>query len=220
MPRTLAETYEALRRRGVEYLAFLSFARDRPPKELVRQAERVKEALEQELGYFVDRPAGKGLVFFDDEALKGGDYIDGNLGCSLCKSVCVVAVCAPVYFDRSYCGREWAAMEQLGARRFPNAPRKPIVPVLLRKPDPLPPVFVGERAIKYYDISQDSVARNYFKGAKFGDLIRNAIVPRVKEFAEALVDSDAGCDCNDFKLPASTAFAGYSLNAAPFPLRG
>jgi len=76
-----------------------------------------------------------GLSVYKDDILKTkpGVRYPGELAYRLCKSVCMVAVLVPEYFESDWCRAEWKAMEKLEAKRSVNEKRDGlIVPVLLR----------------------------------------------------------------------------------------
>src|SRR5262245_14625485 len=71
-------------------------------------------------------------VYVDKERLNTGFKWNDALAAGLCRSRCMVAVCVPLYFDREYCLREWAGMEDLEQRRLqPNAVERMILPVIV-----------------------------------------------------------------------------------------
>src|SRR5204862_7890199 len=111
-------------------------------------AERIKEAVEEDLGQLIATPK----VFIDEPGIEGGSDWEKTLQKALCRSVAMVAVCAQVYFhpDRPWCGREWAAMEHLSRKRLGGKDFYTIIPLVYRETRPMPPVSAK---VQYIDIS-------------------------------------------------------------------
>ncbi len=60
------------------------------------------------------------MVFLDESELACGDEWEKRIRSNICKSISMIAICAPMYYRREHhwCGREWAAMEHLGTARL------------------------------------------------------------------------------------------------------
>ena len=85
-------------------------------------------------------------VYRDEDRLQPGYDYNHALAQSICESVCMIVIYGPPYAERSYCIREFMAMEQIEAQRsrkigsaWPREYRL-IIPILFRgKAEELPP---------------------------------------------------------------------------------
>ena len=138
-------------------------------------ARTVKAAIESRLSEsFVTSK-----VFLDESGLQGGDQWDPALRRALCRSMSMIAICAPVYFrsEHHWCGLEWASMYQLGQARLPNVTYVPIIPLMVRVPDPLP---WGAGKIQFIDVSRVTIkGRKYFRTDEFRTKI-DLVVKRIE----------------------------------------
>lgn len=136
-----------------EYSCFVSYRHGR--KRLMTSfIEQLIAALEAYVEPYVDLP-----VFHDVDGLYGGDLYDREFARVLCRSVCMIAVYTPTYFDRqrTYCAREYRGMEIVEERRFGRIndervkTRGLIIPIVLKG---VPPPYVTTRRAIKYDFSQ------------------------------------------------------------------
>src|SRR5688572_10566725 len=103
-------------------------------------------------------------IYVDYERLKGGQFIDANLGRAIYESACMVMVYHPTYFDldHTYCAREYRAMVALEQQRLPlladsrDRGQGLIIPVILRGKDTLPDEIANHRF--YEDFSKFMLA--------------------------------------------------------------
>jgi hypothetical protein len=125
-----------------KYLCFISYAS--PNRDFVYDLE---EALGKELERYV---RGKEIldngIFIDNNRIHGGDFPDEAIRQAICKSVCMIMVYTPSYFneDYTYCTREFKGMEHLEEHRLsiltdPELKTHGlIIPVVFRGRDYLP----------------------------------------------------------------------------------
>jgi hypothetical protein len=129
----------------------------------------------------------------------------------------MVAICAPIYYrpEHDWCGLEWAAMEQLSLCRLRGSEFRAIIPVIVRKSEPLPAAVAG---VQYIDLSRVTLlGRRYFTFPEFRKKIQ-VIVGQIEQIAEELWRSDARANCDSFQFPTKSAFADYSIPPQRFPI--
>ena len=168
-------------------------------------------------------------VFIDQERLKGGDFYNEILATDLCRSVCMLLVYWPDYFDleHTYCAREYQAMRGLEAHRLKllksvkERRHGLIIPAVFR--GNLPSEVRNKRLSKDFSYFQTSSPR----------LNRHArSVTMIREIAEYIdgrcraferLDADPFLNCNDFTLPPEEEVRPWIAEikgaAAPFPGR-
>ena len=107
------------------------------------------------------------------------------------------------------------AMEQLTAKRLPNAGITPIIPVMYRKSSlPYPAT-----KLRYVDMTRVSLlGRRFYATAEFRRMI-GEIISQIGLIAAALVEIGAKPTTEDFVFPGRSAFAGYDVPALPPPFR-
>jgi hypothetical protein len=199
---------------GYEYHCFISWPHTRNP-DMTNCARMIGGAIEEFLA--LDIPTPK--VFLDESEITGGAVWQSRLERALCKSVAMVSICAPIYYHPSHrwCGLEWAAMDRLSQERLPDVDFKAIIPVLLRKEDPLPREV---QEVQYIDFSRVIIrGRRYYRTQDFRRKTVE-IVNRIEQVARTLADNQRIADCEDFDLPTTPAFADYHARTQPFPFRG
>lgn len=195
-----------------EYHCFISWPHTRN-NEISECARTVKEAIESRLAESFVNPK----VFLDETGIRGGDQWDPTLRKALCRSMSMVAICAPVYFrtEHYWCGLEWASMDQLGRRRLPDVTYAPIIPLMVRVPDPLP---WAAGKIQFIDVSRVTIkGRKYFRTDEFRTKI-DSVVRRIEEIAVGLWENEAVANCEIFQFPTVSAFANYLAPTQSFPL--
>lgn len=127
--------------------------------------------------------------YFDANLGPGVDY-PAELQKSLCKSLCLVAVLTPEYFESAWCRAEWEAMEKLEKMRLPaGAPRQLIIPILLRGDDGQAGRFCGPRNL--YDLSTLDDPKQQLKNLKYRRQVET-IAKEIKKISGTLTDCDCG----------------------------
>ena len=210
----MAITYEIDQwlRQSYENHCFISWPHTINP-DITECARAVRKAILEGLATSFNDPQ----VFLDERAITGGADWEIKLRRALCKSMSMVAICAPIYYrpEHNWCGLEWAAMEHLSSTRLQGCDFKAIIPVMVRKSDPLPSVV---SKIQYVDVSRMTLqGRRYFAYPEFCCKI-NEIVVRIEQIAEELWRCQRVADCDLFQFPAESAFLDYSAPAQRFPL--
>jgi hypothetical protein len=201
-----------------KYSCFISYAGFSSPQSLVAKEfiDQLKEALESEISLYVRLP-----VFLDQERLRGGDLFNEELATSICQSVCMICVFTPNYFDRNrtYCAREFRAMEILERRRLERLGdhnhKGAIIPIILRGSQALPEYIRSKR--QFHDFSGFVVSRTR--------LIRNPNFNRkISDIAAYIYDlynnnSEDHCrDCHAFQLPAVDEIVPWMNSAKCLPM--
>jgi hypothetical protein len=177
-------------------------------------ALRTKEAIEENLALLVPEPK----VFMDESGITGGAEWQETIRRALCRSISMVAICAPIYYHPSHewCGLEWAAMNMLSDKRMPDVSFRAIIPVIVRASDPFPNAI---SKIQVIDFSKITVrGPRYYATQEYKTKILE-IVNRIEEIAEAIVFNQAKPLCDEFQLPKTSAFLDYHTTSQPFPLR-
>ncbi|MGE0085343.1 MAG: toll/interleukin-1 receptor domain-containing protein [Desulfococcaceae bacterium] len=198
---------------GYEYHCFISWPRTLNP-DITGCAERLKQSIEQWLALSFSNPR----VFLDLTDVIGGDRWETTMLNALCRSMALVAVCAPIYYhpDHKWCGIEWASMDELSRRRFPDAEFHAIIPVIVRNSEILPdPV----KKIQYHDMSRlITTGRRYYATNEYRGII-NKIGGRIEEIAITLSENCVEADCDSFQFAASSAFSDYHTQQQSMPFR-
>jgi hypothetical protein len=179
-------------------------------------ARNVKRMIREYLSISVSRPE----VFLDEDGIPGGAEWEETLRRKLCRSVTMVAICAPIYYDSSHkwCGLEWAAMDMLSTIRLAGEGFKAIIPLIIRirEDEPLPEAVAN---LQYFDFSRImTTGRGYYKTKECRENIRD-IVNRIDDIAVTLANRQAQAACDKFQIPTESAFAGYQVRRQPAPFR-
>jgi hypothetical protein len=224
-------TYEALdaglRERDFRYWCFISWATG--GRELQVFVERLQEALYEE---FKNLFPVMQDVFLSSNRVRIGHAWENELGDSLSRSVCLIAVLTPPYFasSHSYCGREWAAMTQLSAERFGPYVAPGILPVTFRECEEMPDVA---RRLQHRDISRVALqTRDVHKTQHFRKLV-NELVAATIVIGKSTVQQAAHAGTPDkgsgspgsgsktggsvFRLPENSAFGAMSAVVPRLP---
>jgi|ERR1019366_415524 hypothetical protein len=194
---------------GYEHHCFISWPHT-IDSDITECARQVTRAITGRLAQLFAEPR----VFLDETALQVGDTWEPRLKSALCKSMAMVAVCAPIYYHpkHKWCGLEWAAMDVLSNNRFPGQSSKAIFSLMIRMSEPLPPVI---SATQYIDISRVTIlGRQYYKRTEFRETIAK-IGNLIEKIAFELVDKQIKADCDSFQFPTESAFSDYGA-----PLQG
>jgi hypothetical protein len=202
-----------LQQAGYEYHCFISWPHTEN-KEITDCARFIRDAIKNGLALSVPNPK----VFLDESSIMVGNEWPMALRQALCKSVAMVAICAPIYFHpaHKWCGLEWAAMEMLSRSRLPNQETKAIIPVMIRTSDSLPKAV---SKIQYVDLSSITVrGRRYYTTQEFKEKVKQ-IIDSIERIAAVLVHNQSKTDCERFRFPSSSAFGDYRPRSQPLPFR-
>lgn len=204
---------EWLQDAGYEFHCFISWAHT-GSKEMTDCAIRVRDTIQSELSALIQNPR----VFLDARDFSAGDDWREGLMISLCKSLTMVAICAPIYYQdaHKWCGQEWAAMDMLSQKRLAGEDFKPIIPLIVRISDPLPGVVAEVQYIDFSCVTTRS--RRYYVTQEFKSKIQE-IGKRIEQIALIIVRNQVEADCEQFQFPTESAFLSYLAKSQPFPLR-
>jgi hypothetical protein len=181
---------------------------------MVECGKRIKYAIEQMLYDSIPKPR----VFFDEADVREGAEWREATARALCRSVVMVAICAPVYYHPAFewGGLEWAAMDMLSKSRLPGEDFKAIIPIILRDRGTLPSP-VAE--IRSFDVSRAKACGNrYYSHPDFRQKMM-AVSERIEEIAFVMACNGIVADCEQFQLPIQSAFSGYEATPQRFPFR-
>jgi len=169
-------------------------------------------------------------IFFDEDRLNGGDFIDQKIATELCRSACMVMFFVTHNFDRDhpYCAMEYLAMRDLEAKRLAGLPANLagaglIIPVVFKGESHLPAEIKNSR--KFHKMSTVQQPRDFARREYVNtfDAIaeRIASLHRAQEASRAIHD----CDCSGFCLPDKVQVdtwldTHHVTQAAPFRTGG
>ncbi len=195
----------------IKYSCFISYRR--------RSAELAQDfhlSLDRELRHWTSLP-----IFRDDTEIKGGDFLENKISLALCESACMVMIYTPTYFDmfRTYCAREFKAMEvleakrnkMLGARR--NEKHGLIIPVVYRGWDYFPKQ-ISDRLSYKFDFNV--CGKSY--------LNRNEYQVSIKEIAQYIysrcnelnaLSKDPCEECSKFEMPSENEVLPWIASMLP-----
>jgi hypothetical protein len=143
-----------------------------------------------------------------DRSLQAGRLFNQTLADALCRSLCMIVIYTPHYFDQvhTYCAREYRAMEMLEQKRLSKLAAQQqfgglIIPIVLRGAQFLPAAISGRRQI----VSFESFALWSEKIAyspEFGPSVRK-IAELIVAYNEILApwSDEFTCECDGFKFP-------------------
>ena len=190
------EVEKWLKNAGYKYYCFISW----PHTDSYEMTECAKQ-LEKDIKSGLSLNVPRAEVFLDDE-IKGGDNWLKKITETLCQSVVMVAVCAPVYFhpEHRYCHLEWTAMSKLSKKRFPDKKIHTIIPILLKEMRPWPEPILKMK-IQCYDFSRVmTLGRAYYEQPEYREK-KNEIVERIVSICNKLSENEREANCQDFSLP-------------------
>jgi hypothetical protein len=201
---------------GYEHYIFLSYPRE-PDADVMKVALAIATAVRQRLSdYTIVNNCRR--VFVDEHCLPKGDFWEPRIKHALCRSVVLVAVCAPIYYrqEHHWCGREYKAMQTLTSLRKGGA----VFPLIVRKfrDYPLP---AAVSAVQYVDLVREAnTYANFTRRARFQKAV-DEILELVVSVATALRAKEAIADplSYGFEFPQNSAFDDYNGPAEPVPLR-
>lgn len=136
----------------------------------------------------------------------GIDY-PRELSLQLCRSVCLVAIIVPDYWESGWTVGEWHAMEQLERSRVGRP--ELIIPVIVRGDRPTLSQRIGPRQYFEFDI----VAARQLKNIKHLQKIRD-IARKIDEHVKALAATPV--ECETFRIDIATT-PGMAVAADPDP---
>lgn len=145
---------------------------------------------------------GKLNTYLDEARLRGGDIIDHELATNLCKSVCMIMVFTPFYFDseKRYCSQEYKAMEMLEEKRSKLAGEQLslIIPIIFKG---IPPKGITTR--KFYDFTKYSLLEpEIIKNPQFYKDIEEIAQTILQTYLKLESKKENFCgDCLSFTLP-------------------
>ncbi len=198
-----------------EYACFISYRHGLSPG-----YQKIYESFRRQLAVQVELYLPGMQVYFDTDRLRGGDFFNRALALALCRSVCMISLFNPYYFDprHPYTAREYQAMVSLERQRLPLLPNGSwkglIIPVVLR--GTLPEVISNER--QYYEL--DLLAPDDWKKRKFLKELRKIakdIYVRHEAFRIAGVDPCRPCD--GFEFPSEADILEWLTGITAPPLR-
>jgi hypothetical protein len=199
---------------GYEHYVFISYP-NAEGAAAVRCANAIARAVRRRFADFTTR-SDCHRVFVDKECIaKGGEW-EPTLRTALCKSVLMVAVCAPIYYEQTHkwCGLEYQAMLSLGQIRGISA----VLPMVVRrfKDYPLPEAV---KQLQYIDVTVESTKDpGYFNRPKF-DKVLDDIVDRLVNVATTMRDNNVKANAEHFNFPDRSAFEDYNGRRQSAPLR-
>jgi TIR domain len=146
------------------------------------------ESFEQELNRY---------LILDVLAFRGANLAPGTLypkalSESLCRSLCLVALVVPQYFESAWCIAEWNAMLNFEATRLPRSQKSLIFPVVLGgDPSELQTRFGGR---KWHDFRSVNTPARQLANSEHRQKIR-LIADEINSLGDILKNlSPTGCD--------------------------
>jgi hypothetical protein len=159
------ETDNWLKDAGYEHYCFISYPHGKRC-DVVQLAHSLAEGIRRELRNYTDD--AEKLVFIDVDVPGGTDW-EERLRLALCRSVTMIAVCAPIYYEHAWCGREFNGMLSLHQTRLSGASITPIIPMIVRKSaDPLPEAI---QRIQYLDLVEHTTRGAFRRRQEFKDTV-------------------------------------------------
>jgi hypothetical protein len=179
------------------YACFISYKR--PPKRAAQPAIpgakppdkhlwlEFAEAFQVKLDKYLNTQVGS----YRDEALRPGADYPRELATSLCKSMCMVALVVPEYFESKWCKTEWEAMETFEQARLGGGKHGLIIPVICTgEPELLKPKFGPRQAVDLRGIVSPAKQLSSIKSLEKIQSVAN----QINDLARNLAASDFDCD--------------------------
>jgi hypothetical protein len=187
-----------------QYACFVSYRHPPVQGELAeRFIDDLSGALKSELGAWMNEP-----LFVDRDRMQAGTFFNPALAGALCRSVCMIMVYTPHYFNTQnpYCAREYVAMEKLEKVRLSRLPDQQrygglIVPIILRGEEYLPPTIRNER--HYYSFERFTLwSKRIAHNPQLEPLVRQiaGVIYARKNMLDPWSD-EFTCDCHSFTFP-------------------
>jgi len=191
----------------IKYSCFISYR-----SLSVDVARDLHVSLDSELRLWTHLP-----IYRDETRLHGGDFFNRELALALCESACMVMIYTPTYFDRdkTYCAREYKAMEILETKRLEqlgyerNYQHGLIIPIVYRGIDFFPAYVSGVR--NYYKFDTFHIcSKAYLRNNQYQDSIK-AIAKYILERCNELnaLDVDPCEICGSFEIPPAEEIHGW-----------
>jgi len=191
----------------LKYSCFISY---RSPS--AKLAQDFHTSLDRELRHWTPLP-----IYRDETRLHGGDFFNREIALALCESACMVVIYTPTYFDRvkTYCAREYKAMEILEAMRLQqlgyerNYQHGLIIPIVYRGIDIFPSYVSGAR--NYYKFDTFHICgKSYLRNNQYQDSIKQ-IAEYIYERCNELnaLDIDPCEICGSFEIPPVEEIHGW-----------
>lgn len=207
-----AEHDEWLKKAGYQYYAFISWPHIQNDN-MKNCVKAIKTRIEQDLRLDIDDPH----IFLDEQEIKPGYQWEPVLKDALCKSVTMIALCAPVYYSQKchlWCGLEWATMETLKQKRLGDDKLHTILPILVK--DHQPPKAVTSIQYSFSIDLRGVLATGYYESEEFKQ-VGLSIVDHVERVAWKLKEKNARADYDTFALPTGSPFEDFKDVPQPFP---
>jgi hypothetical protein len=187
-----------------EYACFVSYRHPDAQGDLAeRFIDDLSGALQSELGAWMNE-----RIYVDRNRMRVGTLFNPALANALCKSVCMLVVYTPHYFDAEhpYCAREYRAMEKLEEARLARLPQQErygglIIPIILRGEKYLPSTIRDQR--QYYSFERFSL---YSRRIAYNPQLE----PQLRKIAELIHSyknmlspwsDEFTCNCHSFIFP-------------------
>jgi hypothetical protein len=183
-----------------EFCCFISYPHGQEDV-LVPIVKDFVEGLKTELGALTRQE-----IWFD-RSIRGGTLIDPAISKGICKSVCMIMIYTPLYFDKehTYCAQELKAMQDLElerAKHLTDASIGLIIPIILRGKKKFPEIM---KKRKFYDFT------DYLFNSS-SEKLRQLHAAQISEIAEYILDcceclekasGSISHDCDKYGLPTS-----------------
>jgi hypothetical protein len=136
------------------------------------------------------------LPVYRDDRLSPGDPYPQTLAENLCKSVCMVALIVPEYFESAWCTAEWTAMESFEQKRLGRGATNQLIFPVICTGDPimLRPKFGRRQEVDLRYIVNPATQLNSVRA-------RNEII-KIATKIDGLIRTipSADIDCDDYSL--------------------
>ena len=180
-----------------DYACFISYRHSRAPG-VQKAYESFRDALDDQVGWYLPMP-----VYLDTGRLSGGDFFNRELAFALCRSVCMISLYVPYYFDtnHTYCAREYQAMVRLEKQRLRAMPKAAqgkglIIPIVIRGTPP--DEITKERQTETFErLAPDALRKAESRQAL--ERIAKNIFDRHEAFR--IYGMDPCNSCEDFSFP-------------------
>ncbi len=212
---------QRLSKLGYQHYCFLSYPNT--GNAMARLAVRVQKKLTEALSLWLEaiptrRRGSPAPHVFLDQDIRKGQLWERRLGEAICQSVALVALCVPVFTGqrRSWCGREWEAMERLSRKRL--GPKHNAILVIRLKGN-LPDYPERVWRVQHCDLTSLSLqwvdrTREFEKCL---EEIRDHAVRLVRLILKKEVRSG---NCERYRIPRASAFAVQPRPVLPNRLGG
>jgi len=212
---------------AIKYSCFISYPHPKQGTEFGKVIDQLEQALADQLGYNLDEP-----IYIDKNRLKPGYAYDEALAGAICQSACMIVLFTSLYQVRTYCLREFMAMEKLEEARIQklkekfDKTRRMIIPIVIRRDtDKDLPGKINK--IQYWDLTKIMNRGFNLRNQECRKVIIDIANEILKHLCtlKLLEGTSLDDDCDSFKIPSEQeAMQSWSLEPLPrssgFPLRG